>query len=341
MEGRKSSDKNDIFGFPKKLSENVFPVDIDLVNHSSFLKKEKQNSGEWKQNTPISDVARAIANDICEVWDKTDILHHGIKNPKWVKEKVEKVLVKAREVIKLLSSRKKEYKLPHTWGQLFDISLCIHRSLKVCDCPTCTTPHPEHCDCSEDSRVPDCWHSFLWDQRGARQQCLAGIDWGRVRDDKDKSEKERHDKKMQEEKRRKIEKSKEKSESDEKLLFATADDSELVDSQGDRLSQPQDEVDESDIDDDEWEGGVECGGGDVAEYNTICLPRFSRECDRYKQSNRGGAKLANALLKDLGFITKANLKFLVCPNKLRRERLKWGQQAVEAHSSRVAPGTAL
>ena len=61
----------------------------------------------------------------------------------------------------------------------------------------------------------------------------------------------------------------------------------------------------------------------------IPLRRFSRECDTYKQSNRGGAKLGNALLKDLGYVTKADQSLLICPSKLRRERERWGQERVE------------
>ena len=36
----------------------------------------------------------------------------------------------------------------------------------------------------------------------------------------------------------------------------------------------------------------------LLENNTLSLRNFSRECDRYKLSNRGAAKLDNALLLD-------------------------------------------
>ena len=87
---------------------------------------------------------------------------------------------------------------------------------------------------------------------------------------------------------------------------ARVTDSDMVDSGS--------EEEDSDDRDSDWEQE----GGDyntVTEYNTLQLRRFSRECDRYKQSNRAGAKTANALLKDLGIVTKTDQKFLVFPNK--------------------------
>ena len=75
------------------------------------------------------------------------------------------------------------------------------------------------------------------------------------------------------------------------------------------------------------------------EYNTLKLNIFARECDRYKASNREGAKLANALLKDLKIVTKKDWSKLICPGKLRRERLKWGGELEKIHSKAPPWGT--
>ena len=72
------------------------------------------------------------------------------------------------------------------------------------------------------------------------------------------------------------------------------------------------------------QAGLGGGEGDVREYNTLNLPRFSRDLDRYKVSNRAGAKLGNALLKDLGVVTEENLELLLCPHKIMRQRAKFG-----------------
>ena len=41
--------------------------------------------------------------------------------------------------------------------------------------PRLTAVHPELCDCTSDSKVPDAWVDFLLDQCGPRKQCLAGV----------------------------------------------------------------------------------------------------------------------------------------------------------------------
>ena len=74
------------------------------------------------------------------------------------------------------------------------------------------------------------------------------------------------------------------------------------------------------------------------EYNTLKLKNFARECDRYKSSNREAAKLANALLKDLKIVTKKDSSMLLCPGKIRRERLKWGGELEKSHSAQPRPG---
>ena len=55
------------------------------------------------------------------------------------------------------------------------------------------------------------------------------------------------------------------------------------------------------------------------------LPKFAKECDRFKVSNRAGAALANANLKDHGMITKEDTSMMIDHSKLRRERIKAGQ----------------
>ena len=41
--------------------------------------------------------------------------------------------------------------------------------------PRLTAVHPELCDCTSDSKVPDAWVDFLLDQCGPRKQGLAGV----------------------------------------------------------------------------------------------------------------------------------------------------------------------
>ena len=327
MAGRRSTDRNYLFGYPTSLDSNKLPTESDIVSHSVFLKRDKVASKEWKNNTPLGEISSKVADDVSAVWSKTDIPHHGTTNKKGDREKVEKLLTRSKEVLKIPSHRRDNIQLSQVWGTLFDISLCPHRAKKTCDCPDCKTPHPERCICPPGTRVPDSWQAFLWDQRQERVWCLTTIDRQKLKEERDRLDELVRDMDRKENKKMKLDMQRTR----EAEQLDLAPDSELVDSQGDRLSSEGSNSDDSDSD---WEEEAHS----TIEYNTLQLRRFSRECDRYKTSNRAGAKIANGLLKDLSIVTESDKKFLVCPNKLRRERLKWGQKVVDKHNARNPPG---
>ena len=279
MKGRRSSDQNYAFGYPCALLENVFPTDKEVVSHAHFLRRQNISLGVWKQNTPDTVVAKDVTRDIFSIWDKTEIPCCGIAG---VEERVERLLTKAKKVLKVKPQKRDEAEISQLWGGLFDISLCPHKELRVCDCPNCKSPHPQQCDCTLGIKVPEHWVEFLWDQRGSRQQSLAGIDRKKT-----KLDLERGDRKEKEEERVAFLEEKSKLEQvDVKAAFE-----DLVDSQGERLSQGLNlDSDDDDSGESDWEDGGErgCGGkagegGEVREYNTLNLPRFSRELDRYRR----------------------------------------------------------
>ena len=90
----------------------------------------------------------------------------------------------------------------------------------------------------------------------------------------------------------------------------------------------EDEEEWEDVDED-WEDG--------GKYNTLKLKYFAREVDRYQWSDRGAAKVANGLLKDLGLVKKRDTKMLICPAKVRRERQKWAKTAEKEHDAKELP----
>ena len=282
MKGRRSSDQNFAFGYPCAFLENVFPRDKEVVSHAHFLRRQNTSLGIWKQNTPDSEVAKTVTRDIFAIWGKTEIPCIGISG---VEERVKRLLARSKKVLKIKTETRDEAELAQIWGGLFDIALCPHKELKLCDCPNCNVPHPQHCDCSLESKVPEHWNEFLWDQRGSRQQSLSGIDWKKTKLDLERSEKEenREERREKEEERAAFLEEKSKLEQvDQKAAFE-----ELVDSQGERFSQGLVlDDDDADSDESDWEEGGEkgCGGGggEVREYNTLNLPRFSRELDRYR-----------------------------------------------------------
>ena len=111
-------------------------------------------------------------------------------------------------------------------------------------------------------------------------------------------------------------KAKEKSETEMEVLLGTVpynnfNISDNNESLVDNISESEHEDNVDNDSDSDWEDINE--EKDKIEYNTLKLKNFSRECDRYKTSNREGAKLANALLRDLGLVTKNNFSKLICP----------------------------
>ena len=82
---------------------------------------------------------------------------------------------------------------------------------------------------------------------------------------------------------------------------------------------------------------IEEGQQASTEYNTLSLKNFARECDRYRISDRAGAKIANGLLKDLGIVVEGSTSKLIGPSKLRRERAKWGNELEKANKSEKLP----
>ena len=126
---------------------------------------------------------------------------------------------------------------------------------------------------------------------------------------------------------------KEKSDKEIESMFAqvpinAAGDTDIADDMLESGSEVDSDSDWEDIEDFEK----------TPEYNTLKLKNFARECDRYKTSNREGAKLANAIMKDLKLVTKSDTTMLICPGKLRRERFKWGGELEKSHRANIPPG---
>ena len=138
MQGRQSSDQKCCFGFLSEFVRIVFPWDNEVVSHALYLRRKNTSLGIWKQNTPDNVVSKVVADNISSIWDKTEIPQI---DPKSVENKVERILARAKLVLKLDQSRRNESELAKIWGGLFDISRCPNRELKLCDFPNCDTSH--------------------------------------------------------------------------------------------------------------------------------------------------------------------------------------------------------
>ena len=165
--------------------------------------------------------------------------------------------------------------------------------------------------------MPVAWRDFLKDQRGPRNLATLSDNSRSLRTavSRKVSTEEARARQVErwrlEKVARKAEqerKAKEKSDTEKEALLSTVPSNSFNfsdnDSVADNLSESEheDNTDNDSDNDSDWEDIIE----DKIEYNTLKLKNFSRECDRYKTSNREGAKLANALLRDLGLVTKNN-----------------------------------
>ena len=159
------------------------------------------------------------------------------------------------------------------------------------------------------------WWDFLQDQRGPRTQNTTLSDRslslraaGALKVSKAEAEARQLERWRVEKASRKAEQervAKEKADQEKESLFSMVPSNSIDVSENEAEEENLTNIDtenEEDSDSD-WEDIIEYK--DNSNYNT--LKNFSRECDRYKTSNREGAKLANALM------TKHNFSKLICP----------------------------
>ena len=175
--------------------------------------------------------------------------------------------------------------------------------------------------------MPLTWKLFLEDQRGQRK--LQGVLSDKTLSLRAASNRALADQELKQIIRFKLEENAQK-ENSQKISDDYYEEADI------NLSNVSDSDSDSDSDwvDIEEESEREMG---TEHYNTMSLKYFSRECDRYRISDRAGAKIANGLLKDLGIVSKSSTDKLIGPSKLRRERAKWGKKLEEACRSVILP----
>jgi len=309
-------------GEPVKLDPKCLPLKSNVFNHYLFTRQQKIDGGEWKSNVSMMEGAKAVKLDIEAQWEKTEVPHtlQGRQGEK----QVQKVISQCQDLLKI-GQKKRGLDFAQEMDSLFDVAACQHEDMLNCSCPP-------------GQKVPPNWIDYLKDQRGSRQNKSLLSERvrtlrGGVREltQEEKEEQRRMAEKAAEEVRKKerLEERKRKASEDIEELFDKASlesDDEVMDT-----------VVEQDEGDEDWEDVVE-ESVEESGYNTLNLKNFAREVDRYGWSDRGAAKAANELLKDLGIVKKGKTKMLICPAKVRRERQKWGKRAEDEHNSKELPG---
>ena len=330
------------FGVPCNLRRDILPTKLDIYNYYLYLNQEKLIKGEWKQNTQFYDKAKFVSDEVEGIWERTGIPHHKLKGKEGVR-KISYLLVQCKELTKVAKNKRKPG-FGKEFETLFDVAMCTHVG--------------EHCTCDLECRVPLTWKAFLTDQRGGRK--LEGVLSDRTlslraavsRENQEQEAREliRYKVEELERKKRQDEERSERSKLDIELLlqkvpltdrlieeFEDGDGDVEVNAEADQVADEEEEDDDGD--DSDWEdiGQLAPAEEGTSKYNTMSLKHFSRECDRYGISDRAGAKVGNALLKDLGIVKRGSTSMLICPSKVRRERVKWGEKLVTEQKGRQLP----
>ena len=310
-------------GDPVKLDPGSLPLKSNIFNHYLFTRKQKIAEGEWKSNVSLTEGARAVKIDVETQWEKTEI-PHTLQGKQGV-EKVKKVISQCQDLLKINQNRRgPDFALE--MESLFDVAACQHDDML-------------NCTCSAGQKVPPNWIDYLKDQRSSRQS--KSLLSERVRTLRDRGGVRELTQEEREEQRRMAEKAAEDVRKKERLEERKRKASEDIEDLFNKASlDSDDEVVDTGVEhegDDDWED-VEEEVVEESGYNTLNLKNFAREVDRYGWSDRGAAKAANGLLKDLGLVKKGKTKMLICPGKVRRERQRWGKKTEDEHNSKVLPG---
>ena len=305
-----------------KLDQGNLPLKSQVFSHYLFLRNQKIEAGEWKQNTPLMVAAEAVKVDVESQWGKTEIPHllHGKPGDLRVK----RLISKCHKLMQIPNERR-EADFGKDLDSLFDVAACQHEDMNNCPCPL-------------GKKVPPNWRDYLKDQRGSRQQTKVLLSdrtcslRGGIRNLtlEEKEEMQHLREKAEKESREKARLAERKRKSEEEIALMFSKESWGREEEADN-DIPLAEID----DDDGWEDEEE--DNEEENYNTMSLKYFAREVDRYGWSDRGAAKIGNGLLKDLGLVRKGKTKMLICPAKVRRERQRWGRKAATDHDKQQLP----
>ena len=116
-------------GEPVKLRQDCLPTKRDIYNHYLHLRRERQETGEWQHNTPVSIIVKYVVSDVKKQWDKTEIPHilEGRRG--------EKAITNLLNKFHSLNKHKISPDIVKELDCLYDVAACQHEDQSPCDCP--------------------------------------------------------------------------------------------------------------------------------------------------------------------------------------------------------------
>ncbi|XP_050527619.1 uncharacterized protein LOC126897791 [Daktulosphaira vitifoliae] len=288
-----------IFGDAKELSNNVLPTYEDVMQYYLYVKHQLKPDITSKEPS-VSSIAEIVATNIENIWHKASI---PIVSHTRVLQLIKTYHDKYRNILKSAKGRgycetykKKVEKLQtEARSSLFDIAAC-----KCIDFSTCT--------CEKSRKVPHIEQIFIKDQRTTRKMFISLVDISTT-------------KKFQ---KKAIRKEVDANRIERHKLLETYDKSKLdeVNIEFDESVEINDEYNNSDEDFTITSKPSTSSSNIKNSQMRLKLPALALACDRTGISDGSAAKIASAVLQDIGIISVDNKNSVVDRMKVRRAREK-------------------
>ena len=291
-----------VFGKPSTLEKNCLPTLKDVMKAIHWERINRKTTGQepkWK------DVCKSIVTQVEKIWCSASIPTVSTKR---ISVMLDTYYCKFKNILKPYKGRahdpsyqEKLRKFENDSDVLFDIAAC-----------KCIG---HNCQCPAEKRVPQRETEFLNDQRHERNMKIGPIDVRTTQAIRKKEERKERRACNQPSTSRKDPKASSSQNLHQMHLSESSSNSESTE-ESDFEGQLPKHAQKSLF--------ILC-----KQSVTKKLPSLALTCDRTGVSDRAGASIASAILKDVGIITEENTTEVIDRSKIRRERKKTRKQVIE------------
>ena len=297
----RSANRCPVFGLPQNLTEMNMPTYRDVMKHYTYVRLEHSNKMNSKEQPSVTEVASIVAKKLEAIWQKASI--PTVSRTRIVQQ-VKNYHDKHRNLLKPYRTRKNNVKykariakFQHEAESLFDISACKCKEEAVCNCP-------------KELKVSKNEKAFLVDQRSSRKMIIGNIDRKKT------AQLQKRNKRKQLDTIRKSKHAK-TEEGDSSIETGCLDLTE----NDNNISSGEEEEDSNTDEPPSTKASsqIECNQN---AQNRMSLPTVAKICDPFSVSDRAGASIASAVLKDYGIVHGKNKNLIIGRSKVKREREK-------------------
>lgn len=294
-----------VFGAPCIFKDSVLPTYADVMKNYLFIRQSLLDASQNQAEPTLTHISTILLAEIKVIWAKSSI---PIISDQQIMHLIRSYHEKFRKIKKPIKSRKSEVLLTKiaefrqaAEGRLFDISACKCVNFLLCKCKT---------------KVPFRERDFLADQRSGRKMVIGSIDVIATAQIE-----------------RSLERKRTETVTKPGIITETAisiPNTFLIpeDHNLDDLNEIKDDPD--------FVSKVDyvktCQAIPDTSQMRLTLPSLAQACDRTGVSDRSAAIIANAVLKDVGLISKEETSKIIDRSKIRRERKRARNTIKEQHN---------